>query len=187
MSSGARTLSVWSKGKMNLTQALRDEHQELLPYVENLRTVADALGEMPLAELKCELDTIFAFLEFHLIPHAHAENDAVYPVVARYLGNPQATATMTRDHVEIAQLAEEIGLLRMQIAGDRPLEAATVTSLRRLLYGLYTVLKLHFAKEEEIYLPLLDEHLTPHEARWMFEEMEAAVKHELRGPGALSH
>jgi len=35
--------------------------------------------------------------------------------------------------------------------------------------------KLHFAKEEEIYLPLLDAKLTAEEAHAMFEAMEAAA------------
>jgi hypothetical protein len=33
----------------------------------------------------------------------------------------------------------------------------------------------HFAKEEEIYLPLLDAGLTPGEATGMFERLEAAA------------
>jgi hypothetical protein len=41
------------------------------------------------------------------------------------------------------------------------------------------VVKLHFAKEEEIYLPMLDAKLTPKEAQEMFEYMEAAA-HEAK-------
>ena len=44
-----------------------------------------------------------------------------------------------------------------------------------MLYGLYTLVKVHFAKEEEIYLPLLDARLTAAEAREMFLAMEAAA------------
>ena len=46
--------------------------------------------------------------------------------------------------------------------------------LRRVLYGLYAVVKLHFAKEEEVYLPLLDRELTADEAQALFERMESA-------------
>jgi iron-sulfur cluster repair protein YtfE (RIC family) len=49
-------------------------------------------------------------------------------------------------------------------------------ALRRVLYSLYALLKLHFAKEEEIYLPLLDIKLTAEEAHSMFEKMEAAAR-----------
>lgn len=47
--------------------------------------------------------------------------------------------------------------------------------LKRVLYGLYTLVKVHFAKEEEVYLPLLDANLSVKEAREMFEAMEAAA------------
>jgi iron-sulfur cluster repair protein YtfE (RIC family) len=52
-------------------------------------------------------------------------------------------------------------------------------ALRRILYSLYTLLKLHLAKEEEIYLPLLETKLTAEEAHAMFEKMEAAA-HEAK-------
>lgn len=32
-----------------------------------------------------------------------------------------------------------------------------MAELRRVLYGLYTPLRVHFAKEQEIYFPILDE------------------------------
>ncbi len=48
-------------------------------------------------------------------------------------------------------------------------------SLRRVLYGVYALLKVHFAKEEEVYLPILDRWLTPESAQQMFESMEAAA------------
>jgi hypothetical protein len=44
-----------------------------------------------------------------------------------------------------------------------------------VLYGLYALVKVHFAKEEEVYLPLLDARLQPREAREMFAGMEEAA------------
>jgi iron-sulfur cluster repair protein YtfE (RIC family) len=45
-----------------------------------------------------------------------------------------------------------------------------------VLYGLSAVIRVHFAKEEEIYLPILDAGLTPEEAHRMFEAMERAAQ-----------
>jgi len=39
----------------NLTQPLREEHKELLPHIEAIRHAADAIGEMPLSELRPQL------------------------------------------------------------------------------------------------------------------------------------
>ncbi len=56
---------------------------------------------------------------------------------------------------------------------------ADENGLRRVLYGLHAVVSLHFAKEEEVYLPILEARLTPHEADTMFAAMEAAA-HEIK-------
>ena len=88
---------------------------------------------------------------------------------------PAATATMSRDHVEIGQLTEELASLKMQLS-EKTISESQEKALRRVLYGLYAIVKLHLAKEEEIYLPLLDARLTPDEARDMFEAMETAAK-----------
>ena len=42
-----------------------------------------------------------------------------------------------------------------------------------MLYGLCALVQVHFAKEEEIYLPLLDAKLPQAEADKMFAAMEA--------------
>ena len=50
-----------------------------------------------------------------------------------------------------------------------------LTGARRVLYGLYAVVKLHFTEEEEIYIPILEEALDAAHAREMFEHMEVAA------------
>jgi iron-sulfur cluster repair protein YtfE (RIC family) len=49
-------------------------------------------------------------------------------------------------------------------------------ALQRALYGLYAVVRLHFAKEEEVYLPVLDAGLSPEDATEMFRAMHEAAK-----------
>jgi hypothetical protein len=66
----------------------------------------------------------------------------------------------------------------LEIAADRR-DERQVKTLRRILYGLYALVKVHFAKEEEIYLPLLETHLTGDEGRQLFESMERAA-HEIK-------
>jgi len=91
------------------------------------------------------------------------------------MGAPQATATMSRDHVEVGRLTEELESLRWQLRAGG-LTPSVARDLRRVLYGLYSLVRTHFAKEEEIYLPLLDAHLTPDEARQMFHAMEEVAE-----------
>ena len=115
-----------------------------------------------------------AFLTDHLIPHAKAEEAALYPVVQKVMGASRATATMSRDHQEIGRLAAELQDLRAELAAGNA-DGGLADDLRRVLYGLYTLVKVHFAKEEEVYLPLLEERLRPDEAQAMFTAMHEAV------------
>lgn len=48
-------------------------------------------------------------------------------------------------------------------------------ALRRILYGLYAIIKLHPAKEEEIYLPLLEARLYLEEADHLVEATESTA------------
>lgn len=157
-----------------LTQPLRDEHQELLPHVETLRFARDAVGGTFTQSGRTLVDEAYSFLAHHLLPHAHAEEVALYPAVQKVMGSPHGTATMSRDHVEVDRLTRELALVRMQILGVE-ITARQANELRRLLYGIYALVKLHFAKEEEVYLPLLDEKLTAKQAKAMFKEMETAA------------
>lgn len=161
-----------------LMQPLRDEHQELLPHIRQIRTVADAVGTSPVASLRQGVSETYEFLAQHLIPHAQAEERALYPIVGKLMGAPAATATMSRDHVEIGRLIEELGALRSYLNKDS-LEISQQQALRRVLYGLSALITVHFAKEEEVYVPLLEARLTPEEARHLFETMEQAA-HEAK-------
>ncbi len=156
-----------------ITEPLRAEHRELLPHVEQLRQAADTIEAEPTADMAAAVDEAIEFLTHHLIPHARAEEAALYPAVASAMGAPGATATMSRDHVEVLRLTDELRLVRGRLGKE--VSDFDARELRRLLYGLYAVVGVHFAKEEEVYLPLLDGKLSEAEARAMFEAMEAAA------------
>jgi hemerythrin-like domain-containing protein len=158
-----------------MMQPLRDEHVELLPHVEHLRTTAEAIGLESFDSISQQVQQAHWFLSAHLLPHAQAEEAALYHVVAAMLGAPEATATMCRDHAAIGEMVAELGRLRDELAREGRLTQHLAHALRRVLYGLYTLVTVHLAKEEDVYLPLLDEHLTPVEADEMFRGMEAAV------------
>ena len=164
-----------------VTEPLREEHRELLPHIEALRISADSIGEASPDALRQEVDGAYEFLVEHLIPHATAEDAALYPVVAEVMGAPEATATMVRDHVAVGQLTKELGGLRSELYGEP--DVAQLKALRRILYGLYTLVATHFAKEEEVYLPLLDERLSTEQAEGMFQRLEAAAA-DARATGA---
>ncbi|WP_199424795.1 hemerythrin domain-containing protein [Actinotalea solisilvae] len=70
------------------------------------------------------------------------------PLVARTLGGSDATAALSRTHAETEHQVVRVGRLLRDLDGDE-VEPEDVVVLRGLLYGLYAVLRLHNAQEEE--------------------------------------
>jgi hypothetical protein len=89
-----------------------------------------------------------------LLPHEYAEEHELYPALAPALGGPDATATMSRAHVEIERLARRIAAHLRAAREAGGFTAEQRDDLRSCLYGLHAVLLLHFAQEEENYFVL---------------------------------
>ena len=154
-----------------LPQVVREEHKELIARIELLRTLADSIGSASAESIREGVGQAYTFLIHQLIPHAQAEEQVLYPTVARLLRAVEATDTMSRDHLEVIRLTEELEALRLHLF-YAPLNESDEQALRRVLYGLYAIIKLHLAKEEEIYLPILEAHLPSEEVDRMVEAME---------------
>jgi len=156
-----------------LTNALIAEHHAFGAKVDALRRLADDCGDERIAAMLDDLDASVAFLERELLPHADAEDAVLYPAVGRALGAPEATATMTRDHQEIRHLVAELRRHRDDLASD--LAPAAAFEIRRLLYALHALIGLHVAKEEELYVPVLDRSLSDEDASALLLEMHKLV------------
>jgi len=134
----------------DVAERFRAEHREFAPELTRVRSVADRLGELPPQEARRELEAVRRFVVERLPQHEEEEEAAVYPVVARLLGGEDPMSSMARAHIEISHLARVF----RQLLDDLPEEGPTpedLVDLRRVLYGLYAILRLHFAQEEEAY------------------------------------
>jgi heavy metal translocating P-type ATPase len=130
---------------------LREEHDALGPLVERVGQVADALStdEPDLAEAR----SLMTALDDDLLPHEREDERVLLPLVAKALGSTDAVAALSRTHAEIEHQVARLHRLFAGIddearAGD-PVAAEDVVELRRLLYGLYAILRLHNAQEDE--------------------------------------
>ena len=135
--------------------------------------LADSIDTAPAADLTRELRSMVRFLEEGLLAHALAEDSVLYPAVAVAMGSSQATATMSRDHLEIARLVAQLRHLSERFR-QQPTKRLR-RDVRRLLYELAAIVSLHLDKEEEIYLPLLDTYLTEEAADRLFADLEFAT------------
>ena len=156
------------------TQPIRSEHAELLPQIEQLRHTAAWMADAPTPVVREKVAHVVEFLEHHLVPHALAEDEVLYEAVEGAMGAPGASATMRRDHVEVERMTEALAQLRDDLT-DPPSEQQR-DRLTELLYGLHAVVALHFAKEEELYLPILDQALTVEDGERLMARMEEAAE-----------
>lgn len=131
--------------------SLHEEHQELLPHLDHLRILADEARDLDDEALRGRLESVLAFLTDVLLPHAAVEEKALYPAVDRLLrATGGGTRTMSIDHQEIGERIEQLAAMARE-----PLTASNRDAIGRALGALEAVVRLHFRKEEEAYLPLL--------------------------------
>jgi hypothetical protein len=135
--------------------ALRTDHDELRPILDQVRSTADRLEILPPQEIPGQLAHLNGLLQKRLIPHEDQDDADTYPNVAKLIGGDDPMAAMSRAHREIRHLSR---LLR-RIGSDLPPEGPdpkTLAEILRLLYGLDAILRLHFAQEDEIYHSLAE-------------------------------
>ncbi len=155
-----------------LSHVSHEHHEVLRGYVRRLYALAECLCPDCLDTAGCmaelaELREVERDLREVLVPHMNAVEAAVYPSLERIMGDREASAPMRLEHEEIRRLIERIGgIVDRDVAVDR----MTVLALRRLMLRLHLLLKAHL-DEEDLYLPILEDRLTP--------EAEAALARAL--------
>jgi hemerythrin superfamily protein len=133
-------------GEAALARSFAAQHAGTGRVVEGLRTVADGLdaSRFDLAPVQAML----AALDEVLVPHEHAEEAELYPRMERHMGGPGSVAALSRTHAEIDRQLTMLRRLVGELAAGE-VSPEDVVELRRLMYGLYAVLRLHDAQEEE--------------------------------------
>ena len=137
------------------------EHDELRDALALLRDAADQLTAGATAQALVALARAHTFLTDRLLPHERAEDTQLYPALAGPLGSAEATATMSRTHAEIERLSNRIGIHRTLAEATGGIQPDQADDLAACLYGLYTLLRLHFVLEEENYFTLVDDAAVP--------------------------
>jgi heavy metal translocating P-type ATPase len=136
-----------------VSQRLRLEHDQLEPKLDRIRSTADVLDGLDPSEARRTLRDLEALLRDEIIPHETADENEIYPLMSEILPGEDPMATMSRTHREIFHLVDILGRQLDDLAPDGP-DSADVKDLRRTLYGLHAILRLHFDQEEELYLSL---------------------------------
>jgi hypothetical protein len=157
-----------------LPQVAHEHHERLLVHVDRIPAVADSLLGGDKAAIDMGVKEMRSFLDGTLIPHVDAAERSLYPELERMFQNRHSMAPMRREHDAIRTLAKDFGRLIDQ-AGDH-LTLGKTLAIRRVLFQLYALLKVHLA-EEEAYLRLIDHGVTDD----MSDAVAAALAHPVAG------
>ena len=131
-----------------------ERHEQILRHVDALPALADRLLATKGAGMDSEIAEVEAFLTDVLLPHVAAAETNLSPELERMYQNRHAMTPMRREHEQLRRLAAEHARLADQVAAGHVSLGQTL-ALRRVLFQLYALLKIHLA-EEEIYLRIVD-------------------------------
>jgi hypothetical protein len=131
------------------SHTLHEEHFEFAEEVEDLRRLADSVGVVPTNELRDRLCGSYDALVHRVVPHLMAEDGSPLGQVSAVpaAGPPAraedpADAPLVRELAEIGMLLAELDALRWDLA-QPDLTLAREQALRRVLYGLYALIRTH--------------------------------------------
>lgn len=155
----------------SLPQVSHEHHERLTRHLDEMPAVGDMVGVAPVAELQPRVDALVSFLDGLLLPHMEAAERTLYPELERMLQNRHSMTPMRREHDEIRKLVAELARLQVRL-GAGSLHTGETVALRRVIFRLYAILKVHLA-EEQLYLGIIEHELSPEAA----EKLGAAMEH----------
>ncbi|MFO1046574.1 MAG: heavy metal translocating P-type ATPase [Geminicoccaceae bacterium] len=131
-------------------RSLIAEHGALVAVLDRMRTLADRMGgSTDGGALHAELAALERELR-QILDHERADEAELHPAIAGLVGGRDPMAAISRTHREIAHLGRRFSRLVSEIGPEGP-GPEEMIELRRLLYVLEAILRLHFAQEDEIY------------------------------------
>jgi iron-sulfur cluster repair protein YtfE (RIC family) len=132
------------------SERMRLEHQELQDLLDRIRTLAERLDRQGSEGVRSGLRELDRLLQEQLLPHERQEEADVYPLVANLLGGRDPMAALSRTHREIVHLVK----VYSRLIADLPAQGADPalwSDLRRVLFSLEAILRLHIDQEDEVY------------------------------------
>jgi hypothetical protein len=164
-----------------LPRVTHEHHERLMSHVDHLPAIGDLLLSAPIEELRPKLDEVDELLNQLLLPHLAAAEANLYPELERMLQNRHSLAPLRREHEAVRRRVAEFSSMRAAIDDHRP-SVGQAVALRRVLYRLYALMKIHLV-EEELYIRLIDRGVAPEAAEAIAAAMDHPVGVDAARPG----
>lgn len=158
----------------SVSKAGHEHHERIHAMLDELPAVADMLDERPRPDaFATRFEAFRAFATETLLPHMEVVEGTLYPELDRLMQNRHSMIQMRREHEDLKALIRRLGQFGEAIEADALGPAGSI-GLRRVLYRLYAVLKVHLAEEEE-YLRVLEHNLSANEQAELVMGLEHAT------------
>jgi hemerythrin-like domain-containing protein len=137
-----------------LPRVAHEHHERLLHDVNRMPETGDLLLTADAGAVRRAALETSEFLTGTLVPHVDAAERTLYPELERMLQNRHSMTPMRREHDELRRLVGDFARLT-QLLDPASISVGRRLALRRVLFQLYALLKIHLA-EEEAYLRVVD-------------------------------
>ena len=154
-----------------LPRVAHEHHERLMQDVDRMPETGELLLTGDAIDVRRVAQATSTFLSGTLLPHVDAAERSLYPELERMLQNRHSMAPMRREHAELRLLVGDFTRLTEQLDGAS-IALAKRLALRRVLFKLYALLKIHLA-EEDAYLRVVDHGVSDEVA----DLMAAALDH----------
>lgn len=161
----------------SLPETAHEHHSKIEAHVDRLPELAQMIGRVSPEEFASSFEVECAFIVGQLVPHMEAIETTLYGQLEQLMGKRHSMTPMRREHDQLRGLFRSLCEYRKEAAGgtlDQPGEIG----LRRVLYRLYSILKVHLA-EEELYLRVLKDNLSAEEQDVLARGIDHAVSEPL--------
>ncbi len=145
----------------SLRTTTEEHHARLLPHADRLLVLAEMVGHVDCAALHALFEDEYGFVVGQLVPHMASIERTLYDRLEQLMDGRHSMAPMRQEHAAMGRLVEELGNYRQHVEGCS-WSAVEGMALRRALYRLHSILKVHLA-EEGLYLRVLEQHLSDEE------------------------
>lgn len=146
-----------TEGLSSLRITSDEHHAKLVPHVDRLLSLAEMVGHVDCSSLHALFDDEYRFITGQLVPHMETIERTLYSRIEAELSGHHSLAPMREEHHTINRLVAELGRYKDHADGCT-WSAVEGMALRRALYRLHALLKVHLA-EEELYLEVLERNL----------------------------
>ena len=156
----------------SLPETSHEHHERIEPYVDRLPGLAAMIGNVTPEAFSVTFQEECSFIIGRLVPHMEAIETTLYGRLEEVMDGRHSMAPMRHEHERLRGLFGSL-CQYSELVAEGTLTEGDEIGLRRVLYRLYAVLKVHLA-EEELYLGVLDRNLSAEEKDALAQGIEHA-------------